>query len=278
VDGVLTPRQLRSSAWRRLYRGVYADARLPETVSLRIRGASLIAPASAVFTGRTAAYLHGATELADLKSPIELTVPVGTSFGPIQGLRVRHGDLHGSDVVGVAGRRYATAMATALAIAADELPTASVPALDVLLRRCLVNERELRAAADSLAGRGCRRAREAVELADPRAESQPESALRVVLALAGIGTIPQFTVRTAEGRFVARVDLALPELKLAIEYDGAWHGEALQLSKDRRRMNALTAAGWTVLYVTAADMRDPVALVAKVRAFIAAATSGKSSF
>src|SRR5215217_7877858 len=96
ADGVLTPRELRSAAWRRLYRGVYADARLPETVSLRIRGASLIAPAYAVFTGRTAAYLHGATELADLTSPIELTVPVGTSFGPIQGLRVRHGDLHGS--------------------------------------------------------------------------------------------------------------------------------------------------------------------------------------
>jgi very-short-patch-repair endonuclease len=73
------------------------------------------------------------------------------------------------------------------------------------------------------------------------------------------------------------VDLALPDLELAVEYDGAWHGEALQLTKDRRRMNALTAVGWKVLYVTAADLRDPAALVAKVRAFIAAAVSGKRS-
>jgi very-short-patch-repair endonuclease len=99
----------------------------------------------------------------------------------------------------------------------------------------------------------------------------------VVLALAGIETVPQFTVRDDRLGFVARVDLALPELKVAIEYDGAWHGDAPQLTKDRRRMNALTAAGWKILFVTAADMRDPVALVAKVRAFIAAATSGKLS-
>jgi len=277
-DGVLTPAALRSSAWRRLFRGVYADSRLKDTVALRIHAASLIAPPVAVFTGRTAAYLHGATELADLGSPVELTVPVGTSFGPVTGLRVRHVDLPPADVVEVSGRRCTTALATALAIAADEPPAVSVPALDVLVRRCLVNEAELCRVAATLTGRGSRRVRQAVGLVDPRAESQPESALRVVLALAGIEAVPQFTVRTPEGRFVARVDLALPELRLAIEYDGAWHGERVQLTRDRRRMNGLTAVGWTSLFVTAADLRDTVALVASVRAFIAAATSGKSSF
>jgi len=276
-DGVLTPAALRSSAWRRLYRGVYADARLPDTVAIRVRGAALIAPRVAVFTGRTAAYLHGATELAGTKAPVELTVPVATSFGPVTGLRIRHVDLPGSDVVEVAGRRCTTALATALAIAADEPPEVAVPALDVLVRRCLVNETQLQTVGAEVTGRGARRARRAVELVDPRAESQPESTVRVLLALAGIETVPQFTVRTADGKFVARVDLALPELRLAIEYDGAWHGDAVQLSKDRRRMNGLTGAGWTTLYVTAADLRDPVALVAKVRAFVAAATSGRSS-
>ena len=89
--------------------------------------------------------------------------------------------------------------------------------------------------------------------------------------------VPQFVVRDAGGCFVARVDLAVPGLRIAIEYDGAWHGGAPQLTRDRRRMNALTAAGWRVLFVTAADLRDPAALVAKVRAFVLAATSGKSS-
>jgi very-short-patch-repair endonuclease len=278
ADGILTPGALRSSAWRRLYRGVYADASLADTVGLRIRGASLIAPPSGVFTGRTAAYLHGATELAGVRSPVEVTVPPGTSFGPVSGLRVRHVALHPADVTAVARRRCTTELATALAIAGIESPVTSVAALDVLLRRGLVNGRELRSAADALAGRGAGRTRQAVSLADPRAESQPESILRVVLALAGIEAVPQFTVRDEHTRFVARVDLALPLIKVAIEYDGAWHGDAPQLAKDRRRMNALTSAGWKVLFVTAADMRDPVALVAKVRAFIASATSGKSSF
>jgi very-short-patch-repair endonuclease len=278
ADGVLTAGALRSSAWRRLYRGVYADARLPDSVGLRIRGASLIVPPTSVFSGRAAAYLHGATELADLRSPVEVTVPAGTSFGPVAGLRIRHSDLHSADVTTVARRRCTTEMATALGIAAVEPVLSSVPALDILLRRGLVNGRELGTAAGVLAGRGSRRARQAVELADLRAESQPESTLRVVLALAGIRTVPQFTVRDERMTFVARVDLALPDVRLAIEYDGAWHGDAPQLTKDRRRMNALTAAGWRVLYITAADMRDHAALVAKVRAFIAAATSGKSSF
>ena len=121
-------------------------------MSLRIRGPSLIAPTSGVFTGRTAAYLHGATELADRRSPIELTVPTGTSFGPVQGLRIRHGDLHGADVAEIAGRRCTTGLATALAIAADELPTSSVAALDVLLRRGLGSARRV-AAGVGAAGR-----------------------------------------------------------------------------------------------------------------------------
>jgi very-short-patch-repair endonuclease len=74
---------------------------------------------------------------------------------------------------------------------------------------------------------------------------------------------------------VARVDLAFPEHRVAVEYDGAWHAERGQFAKDRRRLNRLVAAGWTVLHVTAADMRDPEALVSRIRTMLAAATSGK---
>ena len=43
----------------------------------------------------------------------------------------------------------------------------------------------------------------------------------------------------------------------------------------RRRLNRLVAAGWTVLHVTADDMRDPAALIARLEALLAAATFGK---
>src|SRR3712207_7059217 len=43
--------------------------------------------------------------------------------------------------------------------------------------------------------------------------------------------------------FVARVDFAGPELRIAIEYVGLWHGERRAFLADRRRLNRLVAAG-----------------------------------
>jgi hypothetical protein len=87
-------------------------------------------------------------------------------------------------------------------------------------------------------GRGTRRARRGVGLADGRAESPPESSLRVLPRLAGLTPGPQYVVRDAEGRFVARVDLAFPEQRVAVEYDGAWHGRPGQLAR-------VPSAAWT---------------------------------
>jgi very-short-patch-repair endonuclease len=38
---------------------------------------------------------------------------------------------------------------------------------------------------------------------------------------------------------------------------------------DRDRLNRLTAAGWTVVFVTAADMRRPQRVVARIAALLA---------
>ena len=58
-------------------------------------------------------------------------------------------------------------------------------------------------------------------------------------------------------RFIARVDLAWPEEKVAVEYDGVWHAESAdQIHADRRRLNAVLGADWLVLHVTAKRLRD----------------------
>jgi very-short-patch-repair endonuclease len=49
---------------------------------------------------------------------------------------------------------------------------------------------------------------------------------------------------------VLHPDLAWPEFRVAVEYDGHWHGDPDQLHRDRRRLNQLVAAGWLVLHVT----------------------------
>lgn len=267
--GLLTRDALRSSAWQRLYRDVYADASLEPGFALRVRGASLLVPGAAVFSGRTAAYLHGATELVDDALPVEVTVPPEVRFGPVAGLRVRRMPLPTRDVLLLRGRRLTGGLRTALDIARAEVLEDAVVALDVLLRRAVVGRGELRDAAAELGSvHGGRRAERAVALASPFAESPPESRLRVLLTLAGLPPVPQFTVRDGRGDVVARVDLAFPDQKVAIEYDGAWHAEPGQFARDRRRLNRLVAAGWTVIHVTAADMRDPDGVVARVRAAV----------
>ncbi|WP_091537431.1 endonuclease domain-containing protein [Modestobacter sp. DSM 44400] len=65
---------------------------------------------------------------------------------------------------------------------------------------------------------------------------------------------------------MARVDFAWPEHRLAVAYDGLWHGEPGQFAADRERLNRLLAAGWRVLFVTAADLRTPDRLIARIAA------------
>ncbi len=274
--GLLTPDALRSRAWRRLYRGVYADAELPDSFGVRISGACLLVPTSAVFSGRTAARLHGAPELVDVRTPVEVAVPADVRFGPIAGLRVRRVTLVARDVTVVRSRPCTTPIRTALDIARAEPLVEGVAALDVLLSKGVVDHPQLRAAVTAQpTSRGARRAEQAVDLADARAESPQESRLRVLLALAGLVAVPQHVIRDQDGRFVARVDLAFVKHRVAVEYDGAWHGERGQLARDRRRLNALVAAGWTVLHVTAADLSRPQELVAQVRALLRRAGAGK---
>ena len=275
ASGLLTTDALRSSAWRRLYRGVYADADLPDSFGVRVRGAKLLMPPAAVFSGRTAAFLHGATELVDPRVAVEVSVPAGVRFGPVDGMRVRRVLLPPVEVTSVGTWRCTTGVRTCLDLARWESLSDAVAALDVMLGRAIVGKGELAEAARRFDGRGARRAQKAVGLVDPRAESQPESKLRVLLALAGLFPDVQNSVRDRAGNFVGRVDLAFVEQRVAVEYDGAWHAEPGQFAKDRRRLNQLVAAGWTVVHVTAADLRDPAALVARIRSALASPRAGK---
>jgi hypothetical protein len=144
--GLLTPDALRSRTWRRLYRGVCADADLPDSFAVRMSGARLLVPPGAVSSGRTAAHLHGAADLVDARTPVEVSVPTGVRFGPVAGLRVRRVRLPTSDVTQVRGRPCTTPLRTALDIARTEPLLEGVVARDVLLARGVVDHPALRSA------------------------------------------------------------------------------------------------------------------------------------
>ncbi|MGQ0832985.1 MAG: DUF559 domain-containing protein [Microthrixaceae bacterium] len=73
------------------------------------------------------------------------------------------------------------------------------------------------------------------------------------------------------GRFVARVDAAYPELRLAIEVDGfESHASPDAFQHDRARQNHLVALGWTVLRFTWRDVvHDPDVVARTIHDMIA---------
>jgi len=67
----------------------------------------------------------------------------------------------------------------------------------------------------------------------------------------------------------ARTDLAYPELRIAIEYQGEYHFSPEQVIDDMERIRELRLRGWIVILVTRRDIRNPVAFLAELRAALA---------
>ena len=73
-------------------------------------------------------------------------------------------------------------------------------------------------------------------------------------------------------RFVAEVDLAYPDLRIAIELDGRVHLQEDVWERDQPRQNDLVLLGWTVLrFSWARFVKDPDRVIAEIRAAVAAA-------
>ncbi len=71
------------------------------------------------------------------------------------------------------------------------------------------------------------------------------------------------------------MDLAWPDLKLAVEYDGEWHASNAALSRDRQRLRDLQASDWYVYPVTQHDMRNMPQLIATIASLIVARSSAQ---
>ncbi|SEL77355.1 Protein of unknown function [Blastococcus sp. DSM 46786] len=263
--GQLTKNELRSRAWQRLFRDVYVCACVRVTHRVRASAASWKVLPGSVVTGRSAAVLWG-VDAAGIDEDVELTVPPGHNVTAVRGVRVQRRSL-GADAVTVrAGVRLTTPVQTALDLARHLPREDAVVHIDQLAGRRVVDLAAVRTAAGAATGPGCRRARVAVHLADGLAGSPQETRLRLLLHSSRLPRpVAQHTVRDGDG-FVARVDFAWPDHRLAVEYEGRWHGERQNVARDRRRLNRLTAAGWTVVFVTAEDLAEPVQLIARIAA------------
>jgi very-short-patch-repair endonuclease len=138
-------------------------------------------------------------------------------------------------------------------------------------RSPLTTIEDLRWIVERMTGRrGVKKARAALELLDARSESPAESRLRVILMLAGLPRprVNYETVLTETGQAV-RLDLAYPEVKFLIEYQGDYHRERGQWRKDMTRRSRLEAQGWYVMELNADDLKDPAELTHRIRTVLA---------
>jgi very-short-patch-repair endonuclease len=99
--------------------------------------------------------------------------------------------------------------------------------------------------------------------------SPPESRVRIACRLAGLPhPVPQFQV-VEDGAFLGQVDLAWPEARLIVEYEGEYHFDELQIRRDDARYARLVAAGWRVIRLSSVDLRNLEKVVQRIREALA---------
>jgi very-short-patch-repair endonuclease len=139
-------------------------------------------------------------------------------------------------------------------------------ALDDALRRRLTGLERLQTFLAGRKGRaGTRVLRKLLQVRDhkdARVESRLESSLLRLLRNQRIPIpLAQYTVLSGD-EFVARLDFAYPEGRIALEADGyRWHSSPEQWRRDIRRENQLKLLGWTVLRFSWEDVHDRPQLV-----------------
>lgn len=120
--------------------------------------------------------------------------------------------------------------------------------------------------------RGLERCRRALELVRPGTDSSMETRVRLVLVEGGVaGLVVNAVVRDRHGGYLCRPDLMIPELRIAIEYDGDIHRTDPETwRRDIEKRQRMQDEGWVVVTVTADDViRHPARLARRVRALVA---------
>ncbi|MDH6235960.1 hypothetical protein H4V99_000705 [Cryobacterium sp. CG_9.6] len=114
--------------------------------------------------------------------------------------------------------------------------------------------------------RGLSSARLALPYLRAGSESPKESELRMIIVLAGLPEpVCNFEIFDNAGRFLARADLAYPEFKVLLEYQGDHHRtDRSQWRRDITRLGRVEDEGWQALQFTDDDLKAPVPLTVRL--------------
>jgi hypothetical protein len=237
---------------RRVMKGVYVAAQVPESLDLRLQSLGLVAPPGVVLTDWTACWLH-----TGLNPPNEhLSVPTIRVFRPAGSDRLRN-QLCSSgertflpeDLMTMGNFLATTPLRTAWDLGRFAPRDQAMGGIDRLVRHGDFPQAQLVGGVERFKRRrGVVQLRELAPLADGRSESPGESTLR--LRWLDCPSLPAPTPQVpvmVGGLEVYRLDLGVPELRYACEYDGeAFHGEIQREHDLARREDLRRRFGWDV--------------------------------
>jgi hypothetical protein len=263
---------LSTGALRPLWKGVVVPPGRWLDPLTRASAALLVAGDDAALTGPAAAVLHGCTAVEP--TAVDVVVPPECPVRSAPGLTVHHVRRYVEDVVEVADLR-----ALALdRVVADMLCTArpqdGLALADEALRRsggaAEIIRKQIGTQIDRrLDPRGTVRGALLLDLASPRSASPAESWFRWRLIEAGF-PVPEVNWQLAgiDGQPVYVLDLAWPQLRIAVEYDG-YAAHVGREGADRARETDLRRRGWIVIRAAAEDLANPARLERALRAAFA---------
>jgi hypothetical protein len=252
--GLLSRGQLRSSAWTRLFRGVYVHVSRAKDPRTRAEALRLCFPQARAVCGITAAWLWGVwtpPEGGDL--PLVINRFPRQAGTPLVGLTRRQLKLYerDGDLSHVRGLTVTSPLRTCFDLMRERSLVEGVVVADAFAGRGLLRLEDLTAyCSEHPRWPRVRTARRATALATPRARSPGESRLRMVVILAGFREpLVNQPVRAPSGRILGIPDLWLRGPHPAgAEYDGAHHDSPAQYRADRTRSNRLLQHGVRLLH------------------------------
>lgn len=251
----------RTGDLRTVFRGVYVGRDVEDSLATRAQAAALILGPEHVVCDRAAAFLHGVDAYGVRESqsrPLETCVRRGGTRTRRSAIDGRERDLAAYDVEARVELQLTTPLRTALDLGCSLPRHRALGAMDAIARSHGLDRTSLDVGSRRFRGRrGVLQLRSLIPLVDPRAESPRESWIRLEIADAGL---PRPEVQwwvVEDGAELWRLDLAYPDHKIAVEYDGEqFHRQTTaQIAHDSQRRRWLREHGWTVIVVTKADVR-----------------------
>jgi len=248
--------QLRHRETVRTSRNTYLPRAAALDLRRRIDAVLLGAPSSAVVSHLTAAAVWGfEVPLVADDGLVHLTVPPESRVRSRADRRIHSSEVPTPETRTLRGLPMTSPSRTWLDLAGGVPAAALLAVTDQMLARGFPPD-EFPRILDRAAGRrGVAAARHILPLADPLAGSPMESVLRWLILDAGLPRpVLQYVVRDRQGRFLGQVDLAWPEQRVIVEFDGEVHRDRHVFVHDLRRQNGIVLAGWQILRFTSADV------------------------